>query len=216
MLPIDGHPFLEYLVWQLSAAGIGTIVFSCGYRADVIQAFFGDGRKWKVEIGYSTESSPLGTGGATRLAAAAVPDDRFLLLNGDSICEVDCRGLLDAASGDILGVMTLTRVPDGRRYGSVELTADGRISAFRQNDPSGQPALVNAGVYALRKEILDSIPASGPSSLERDVLPRLVGRLRGVLSEGYFIDMGLPETYEQLRHEPQALWRAVRRSDHFG
>ena len=216
MLPIDGHPFLEYLVWQLSAAGIGTIVISCGYRADVIQSFFGDGRKWNVGIRYSTESSPLGTGGATRLGAAAVPDDSFLLLNGDSVCDVDCRGLLDAVSDDVLGVMALTRVPDGRRYGTVELTADGRVSAFRQNDPSGRPALVNAGVYALRKEILNSIPASGPSSLERDVLPQLVGKLRGLLSEGYFIDMGLPETYERLRHEPQVLWRAIRRSDHFG
>ncbi len=215
MLPIDGHPFLEYLIWQLSAAGIGTIVVSCGYRAEVIQEFFGDGRKWEVEIRYSTESMPLGTGGATRLAAAAVPDDRFLLLNGDSVCEVDCRGLLDAVSGDVLGVMTLTRVPDGRRYGTVELAPDGRISAFRQNDPSGQPALVNAGVYAFRKEVVDSVPAVGPSSLERDVLPHLVGKLQGVVSDGYFIDMGLPETYEQLRHEPRPLLRAIRSSDHF-
>jgi NDP-sugar pyrophosphorylase family protein len=216
MLPIDGHPFMEYLVWQLFAFGIRTIIISSGYRGEVIHHYFGDGSKWGLTIRYSNEETPLGTGGATRLAAGLVDDDRFLLLNGDSVCEIDCRGLLDAASGDVLGVMTLTRVPDGSRYGTVELSSEDRVSAFRQNDPSGGPALVNAGVYALRRELVDLIPAGGPSSLERDVLPHLTDRIIGVVSDGYFIDMGLPETYEQLRQNPESLRQATGTSDHFG
>jgi D-glycero-alpha-D-manno-heptose 1-phosphate guanylyltransferase len=216
MLPIDGHPFIEYLVWQLSAVGIGTIVISCGYLGDVIRRYFGDGAAWGVEIRYSSEETPLGTGGATRLAANLVEDDNFLLLNGDSVCEVDGQGLLAAATDDLLGVMALTRVPDGSRYGTVELNGEGRVAAFRQNDPSGRPALVNAGVYVIRHELLHLIPSKGPSSLERDVLPGLVGKLSGVVSDGYFIDMGLPETYEQLQRDPQPLLRAVRRSGQFG
>lgn len=216
MLPIDGHPFMEYLVWQLSAFDIGTIVISCGYLGEVIRRYFGHGERWGVEIRYSSEETPLGTGGATRLAAGLVEDERFLLLNGDSVCEVDCRSLLEAASNDVLGAMTLTRVPEGSRYGTVELAADGRVAAFRQNDPRGGPSLVNAGACALRQEFVDLIPASGPSSLERDVLPKLTGRIRGVVSEGYFIDMGLPETYEQLRHDSRSLLQAVGRSNHFG
>jgi len=213
MLPVDGHPFIEYLVWQLSALRIGRIVISCGYLGDLIRGHFGDGTAWGVEIRYSSEETPLGTGGATRLAAGLIEDDRFLLLNGDSICEVDCRSLLEAASSDVLGAMTLTRVPDASRFGTVELTADGRVTAFRQNDLSGGPALVNAGVYALRREFVDLIPRSGPSSLERDVLPGLAGRINGVVSDGYFIDIGLPETYEQLKNDAQPLLRAVRRSN---
>jgi D-glycero-alpha-D-manno-heptose 1-phosphate guanylyltransferase len=216
MLPIDGHPFIEYLVWQLCAFGIGTIVISCGYRGEIIRQYFGHGKRWGIEIRYSSEETPLGTGGATRLASELVDDERFLLLNGDSVCEVDCRALLDAVSNDILGTMTLTRVPDGSRYGTVELATDGRVAAFRQGDPGGGPALVNAGVYALRKEFVDLIPHGGPSSLERDVLPKLTGRISGVVSDGYFIDMGLPETYEQLNHDPESLLLAVRRSNQFG
>jgi NDP-sugar pyrophosphorylase family protein len=216
MLPIDGHPFIEYLVWQLSAFDIGTIVISCGYLGEVIRRYFGHGERWGVEIRYSSEETPLGTGGATRLAAGLVEDERFLLLNGDSVCEVDCRSLLDIASSDVLGTMTLTRVPEGSRYGTVELAADGRVAAFRQNEPKGGPSLVNAGVYAMRQQLVDLIPPGGPSSLERDVLPKLSGKIRGVVSDGYFIDMGLPETYEQLRQDPQPLLQAVRRSNHFG
>jgi D-glycero-D-manno-heptose 1,7-bisphosphate phosphatase len=109
--------------------------------------------------------------------------------------------------------MTLIPVPDAARYGTVELGGDGLVAAFRQNDPRGGPALVNAGVYAIRRGLVDLIPADGPSSLERDVLPRLAGRIAAVVSDGYFIDMGLPETYEQLRHDPRPLLRAVRRPE---
>lgn len=216
MLAVDGHPFIEYLVWQLCGFGIGTIVISCGYRGEVIRRYFGDGDRWGIEIRYTSEEAPLGTGGATLLASALVEDERFLLLNGDSICEVDLRALLDAVSVDVPAAMTLTRVLDATRYGTVELGPDGRVAAFGQSDAGGAAALVNAGVYALRREVVNLIPAQGPSSLERDVLPRLDGRIRGVVSEGYFIDMGLPETYEQLRLDPQPLLRAVRRPDHLG
>ena len=216
MLTIDGQPFIEYLVWQLCSFGIETIVISCGYRGEVIRGYFGDGAPWDVEIRYSNEEMPLGTGGAARLAASLVDDDSFLLLNGDSVCEVDCRRLLEIPGGDILGAMTLTRVPDGGRYGKVELDADGRVAAFRQDGPTAGPALVNAGVYALRQELVNLIPAVGPSSLERDVLPLFAGRIKGVVADGFFIDMGLPETYEQLERDPSPLLRAVRGSADLG
>ena len=216
MLPIEGHPFIEYLVWQLRSAGIGAIVISTGYLGEAIRGHFGDGGRWGIEIRYSDEETPLGTGGAVRRAAALIEDDRFLLLNGDSICEVDLRALMGAVQGDMLAAMTLTRVADGGRYGAVELAPDGRVAAFRASGPAGRPALVNAGVYALRREVVDMMPVPAPVSLERDVLPGLRGRIRGLVSDGYFIDIGLPETYVQVRRDPRALLRAVRRSHDFG
>jgi NDP-sugar pyrophosphorylase family protein len=216
MLPIDGHPFLEYLVWQLGAYGIGRIVISTGYRAEVVRDYFGRGEKWGIAIDYAEEPTPLGTGGAVRLAAARFDDERFLLLNGDSACDVDCSALLGALSGDLLAAMTLTRVADGSRYGNVELTAGGRIARFGAGDRPGRPALVNAGVYALRRELVGLIPAAGPASLERDVLPAIGSRIGAVVSDGYFVDMGLPETYRQLTVDSSGLKRAVRRSDYFG
>jgi mannose-1-phosphate guanylyltransferase len=216
MLPIDGHPFLEYLVWQLRSAGIGAIVISTGYLGDSIRGYFGDGGRWGIEIRYSDEEKPLGTGGALRRAAALIEDDRFLLLNGDSVCEVDFRALLGAVLGDMLVAMTLTHVSDGGRYGAVELAPDGRVAAFRAGGQAGGPALVNAGVYALRREVVGLMPAPNPVSLERDVLPGLRGRIRGIVSDGYFIDIGLPETYRQVRRDPRPLLGAVRRPRDLG
>jgi NDP-sugar pyrophosphorylase family protein len=216
MLPIDGHPFIEYLVWQLQGFGVGTIVISSGYRGEAIRSYFGSGERWGTEIRYSVEESPLGTGGGLRLAAQLVEDERFLLLNGDSVCEVDCRALLEAISDDVPAAMALTRVADGSRYGSVDLNAEGRVMAFLQNDPTARPALVNAGVYALTRQVVDLIPSAGPSSLERDVMPSLLGRIQGIVSNGFFVDIGLPETYRQLNDDPEPLLRAVRRPDYFG
>jgi NDP-sugar pyrophosphorylase family protein len=216
MLPIDGHPFIEYLVWQLSAYGVGTIVISCGYLGETIRSYFRDGEAWGVEIRYTSEETPLGTGGAIRLASGLVDNESFLVLNGDSVCDVDLGELLEAASGDLMGAMTLTRVSDGGRYGTVELGADRLVAAFRGDGSSAGPALVNAGVYALRKALVRLIPRTGPSSLERDILPTLTGRMKGVVSDGYFIDMGIPETLEQLRQDSGPLLRAVRRPESFG
>ena len=216
MLPIDGHPFIEYLIWQLRASGIGPIVISTGYRSDAIRGYFGDGRRWGTEIRYSDETTPLGTGGAVRQAAALVKGDPFLVLNGDSVCEADLGALLEAASGDMLAAMALTRVSDGGRYGAVELAPDGRVGAFRASGPAGKPALVNAGVYALRREVVDMMPVPDPVSLERVVLPELRGRINGLVSEGYFIDIGLPETYRQVRRDPRPLLRAVWRPAELG
>ena len=216
MLPIDGHPFIEYLIWQLRASGIGPIVISTGYVGESIRSYFGDGRRWGTEILYSDEETPLGTGGALRRAAALVESDPFLLLNGDSVCDVDPHALLDAVLGDMLAAMTLTRVADGGRYGAVELTPDGRVAAFRASGPAGKPALVNAGVYALRREIVERMPVPDPVSLERDVLPDLRGRIKGFIADGYFIDIGLPETYRQVRRDPRPLLRAVWRPSNLG
>ena len=198
-------------MWQLTTAGIDRIVISCGYRGDMIRAYFGDGGRWNAEIRYADEDEPLGTGGAVRLAAALVEDDPFLLLNGDSICEVDIPSLLAAVSTrpELLGAMTLVTVSDGGRYGGVELR-DGLVASFRQNDGRGGPGLVNAGVYALRRALVDRIP-DGPSSLERDLLPSLPGRIAGLVARGFFVDMGLPETYRQICEDPAPLRNVVGR-----
>jgi NDP-sugar pyrophosphorylase family protein len=205
MLPVAGRPFVEYLVYQLRRSGIRTIIFACGYRTEVVRTYFGDGRRWDIGMVFSEEPEPLGTGGALRLASERVEGERFLAMNGDSFLAVDPREVA-AGEPEETASMALVTVTDTGRYGNVERSPDGMVTRFAQGGRSGEPGLVNAGIYAFRRDAMLFIPPGRPCSLEHEVLPRLAGRgLRGVPFDAFFVDIGLPDTYDQLRGHPEPL-----------
>ncbi len=209
MLPVAGRPFLEYLVHQLRRSEIRTIIFACGYRCEVVRAYFNDGRRWDIRMVFSEEREPLGTGGALRLASELVEGERFLAMNGDSFLAVDPRAVA-GEEPDVPASMALVTVADRGRYGNVERSPDGMVARFAQGERTGGPGLVNAGIYAFRRDAMLLIPRGRPCSLEHEVLPRLAGRgLRGVPFDAYFVDIGLPDTYDQLRGHPEPLLDAL-------
>jgi NDP-sugar pyrophosphorylase family protein len=90
----------------------------------------------------------------------------------------------------------LIHMDDCRRYGSVEIAADGRVLAFREKEASAREGLVSAGVYLFEQEFLEALPADRAVSLETEVFPALIGRgLYGVVAQGPFLDIGTPESY---------------------
>ena len=217
LAPVAGRPFLDYLLTGLAAAGIHDVVLCTGHKSEMIEAKYGRNAECGLSIRYSVEPSPLGTAGAVKLAARAISTSSFLLLNGDSVVEVDYRRLIKShvASG-AKATLTLVRVPRPERYGSATLNANGQISAFLekgspQDSSASGERFINAGVYALSQDILLEIPSSStPVSLERDVLPKFLGRgLFGFVSEGFFIDIGVPEDYTRAQTElPRRFGRA--------
>lgn len=194
MLPVGGRPFLEYLVQLLAQNGFTRVLFCVSHLADVIRNHFGSGASFGVEIDYSTEPVPSGTGGALVLAREKL-DDTFLVMNGDTVFDIPMQQLIQlvAANPESKGAIALRKVQDVARYGSVRLQ-DSLILGFNEKGPSG-PGLINGGLYCLRKDALDMLPAQ-PYSLERDLFPKLAtaGLLRGAAFESYFIDIGVPET----------------------
>jgi NDP-sugar pyrophosphorylase family protein len=122
-----------------------------------------------------------------------------IVLNGDVLSDVDLSAMARAhEASDALATICLTHVEDPSRYGVARLNADRSIAEFVEKpDEWSGPPLVNAGVYLLEREVLDLIPTGGPSSLERDVFPRLAaaGRLFGCVDKGYWRDIGTPESY---------------------
>ena len=195
MLPVGGRPFLEYLVRNLCRHGIDDIVLSVGFLADCFVEHFGDGHSFGACIRYCRERTPLGTGGAMRKAADMV-ETEFLVLNGDTIF---CHNYLDLAllrhQTGTPAAMALREVPDAGRYGEVMLD-DGMVAIFQEKAAHGKAA-VSAGVYACHRDILGWLPP-GVSSLEKDVFPSLAagGKLAGKQYDGFFLDIGLPETFE--------------------
>jgi D-glycero-alpha-D-manno-heptose 1-phosphate guanylyltransferase len=195
---IGERSFLELLIRQLRSQGIRRFVMCTGYLADQIESRFGDGRPWDVSIEYSKEEMPLGTGGAVKLAERYLQDiSEFLVLNGDSFLEVDFQSLLafHRQHDDAIATMAVRRVENASRYGTVYMDATGRIKGFSEKTGSETPGVVNGGIYVFNHSVWQHIP-EGPSSLERDVFPRLLDQ--GVYAQeqhGIFIDIGTPADY---------------------
>jgi NDP-sugar pyrophosphorylase family protein len=190
-------PFLELLVMQLRSQGIRRMIMSTGYLAEQIEDTFGNGSPWGADIRYAQEPEPLGTAGAVKFAASQVrKDSDFLVVNGDSFTELDISGFIrfHRRHGGIVS-MAVCRVPDAARYGTVQFDGEKRITRFSEKTGKQEPGFINAGVYIFRRAILDRIP-QGPSSLEKDVFPQLIGQgMCAFEAPGIFIDIGTPEDY---------------------
>jgi D-glycero-alpha-D-manno-heptose 1-phosphate guanylyltransferase len=209
MAPVAGRPFLEYLVLQLKRYGIGEIVLATGYKSEVVKACFGDGSRWAMRIDYSEEQEPLGTGGALKIAATMVDDDSFLLMNGDSFLDVDLDGLIGFhRDHSAVATLSLIKKEDAGRYGSVIVDNNGVIQSFTEKGIVSA-GLINGGVYCLDRGIVRHI-GDGTISLERDVLPGLTGNgLYGMITGGFFKDIGIPADYRDICDDTQPLLRAV-------
>lgn len=195
---IGNTPFLGILISQLKEKGIRRFVLGTGHLASMVEAYAGDGSRFGCQIIHSREAAPLGTGGAVKLAENYLSDP-FLVLNGDSFVDFNAQMMLETLSSNAAEMcLTLQKVEDAGRYGTVARNPNGRVERFEEKQAGSGPGLINAGVYLMRKQLLDSIPPGQAFSLERDLFPRLAGRsLYGVVAEGDFIDIGIPEDYER-------------------
>lgn len=190
LAPIAGRPFLDFLLLALRQQGVGRVVLATGYRADAFDQHLDRWRALGLEVALSREQEPLGTGGALRLALDAVQTDPFLVLNGDSHCPFDLPSLEPAPA------IWLVPVDDVRPFGAVAVDAQGLVRSFREKSQTAGGGLVNAGIYLLRRADVAAVPPGRALSLERELMPGLVGRgLRGVVGAGPLVDIGTPESY---------------------
>jgi len=199
LAPIHGRPFLTYLLDQLAEMSVDEVVLLTGYQAKQVRESLGPSYSG-MRLAYSEEPAPLGTAGALRWALAKLVQPTILLLNGDSFCAVDFarfgafheREAADAS-------MVLARTIDGSRFGSVRATPDGRITRFAEKTCAGRRPWINAGIYLLRRRLIEGLPPGEPLSLEHDLFPAWVDRHRccGFRSTGRFLDIGTPESYAE-------------------
>jgi D-glycero-alpha-D-manno-heptose 1-phosphate guanylyltransferase len=197
MAEVRGRPFLTYLLDQLAEAGVSDIVLATGYMGDQVSEVLGEDYRG-VSLHYSRESSPLGTGGALRMAARSCPV--AMVLNGDSYCDVDLAAFIEwHFDNGNRNSMIVTQVDDVRQFGSVQVDPAGNITAFEEKCPGlgvAAPGLINAGIYIVCDKLIESIPDGRPVSLEREVFPRwLDGQFRVFPSKGGFIDIGTPISF---------------------
>ena len=204
MVPLLGKPILEYQVEWLRDNGVTDIVLACGHLANVIQEYFQDGGRWNISIRYSEEKTPLGRGGALKLAFRAVPASEELVIgmNGDNINTQPLAPMVrrHRRTGAVATLLlTQLRSP----YGIVRQEGN-RIVGFEESPLL--PHWLSAGVYVLSREFFAGLPKVGDH--ETGLFPQLAaqGRLSAFRSKEYWkaIDTvkDLNQAAEQLKARP--------------
>jgi D-glycero-alpha-D-manno-heptose 1-phosphate guanylyltransferase len=206
MALVAGRPFLELLLSSLRAKGITRAILSIGYMSDAITSHFGK-HPMGLDLAYEIESTPLGTGGAIAAALRHASCDHVFVFNGDTYLDVDLSALAAMWPGDHTPIVVARFVPDTERFGRLEL-ADGRISHFLGSGHKG-PGVVNVGCYLIPSNIFAGANLPDAFSFEQHFLGRSPPMsLRSYVSNGQFIDIGVPEDFQRAQLELAGLVRS--------
>ena len=212
MADIAGKPFLHYLVKMLSESGVKHLIFALGYMGEQIEAYFQSGEDYGLSISYSYEDSPLGTGGAIRNALSHVSGENVLVLNADTYFHTDYESLLrEQLKNKAAMTIASRKIEDISRYGAILRDESGRILRWNEKMFSDQveaprPGEINGGIYVMQKCLIEKIP-EGKQSLENDCIPAWLEDglyLQAIPSDGYFMDIGIPEDYAQFREDVES------------
>jgi D-glycero-alpha-D-manno-heptose 1-phosphate guanylyltransferase len=200
MAPVAGRPFLEILLASLAQKGFTRVVLSLGYMADKVVKNFG--KKFSgMDLIYEIETSPLGTGGAIRQALLQCREDHVYVLNGDTYLDAEMAEIESFWQSRRTPIIVARTVPNTARYGRIH-SVDGRLLAIGEKNSAG-PGLINAGLYVLPRDVLDSFSGAENFSFENDFLAQKVteSRFDVFVTRGYFIDIGVPEDYFRAQTE---------------
>lgn len=195
MAPVAGKPFLEYLLIWLQRHGVERVVLSVGYKWETIEQYFGS-RFHGIELAYSVEDTPLGTGGAISLAMSRTTSRTVLIVNGDTIFPLDAAELLARQESRGFGAtLALKRMRAFDRYGTVTLSGD-QIVGFQEKSYRDE-GLINGGIYAVDRDFLTGRDLPARFSFEQEILEKEAGRGRlfGMEFDASFLDIGIPEDY---------------------
>jgi D-glycero-alpha-D-manno-heptose 1-phosphate guanylyltransferase len=203
MAPVDGKPFLYYLLLHLSRFSfVKKIILSLGYKHETIIDWLSQLHEFEFEYSYSIEDTPLGTGGAIKKALNYTTENDVLILNGDTLFDLDLNLFVKQhLEHNAQLSVALKPMKNFDRYGNVEVNNQSVITAFKEKTCciAGQ---INGGIYLLsNKKLMNGLPEK--FSFETEVLPQQVSieNIYGFIHNDYFIDIGIPEDYERANHE---------------
>ena len=192
--------FLDILIDSLKNSGFKTFILCVGYMKDQIKDHFKDTKD--IKILFSEEDEPLGTGGALKKAEPLLQSETFIVMNGDSICDINFYDFYHFHKNkNALLSMALVRTKETKDYGSVIMNDSHEITSFKEKVATNNLCLINAGVYFMQKEIFSHMPNDFRFSLELDFFPKMIGeRCAGFIIDSQLIDIGTPDRYEMAVH----------------
>jgi len=206
MAPVSGKPFLAYLLDYLGNFNVEHVVLSVGYlRAVVMEWVFAHSSEYPFSIDFAVEETPLGTGGAVKLALGQCHDDSVVVINGDTIFNVDLDELYSQHKrNDLSSKVSIALKPlkNFDRYGSV-IVSEEKVTEFKEKEPC-EDGLINGGVYIIDRALIKFMDTLGEKfSFETDVLEPQAknGAVYGFSHDNFFLDIGLPEDYMRSQYE---------------
>ena len=201
LLPVANRPIMEHVLRLLKRHGFTDTVVTVQFLAALVRNYFGDGEEFGMSLRYATEEMPLGTAGSVRNAEDELRDERFLVISGDALTDMDLSAMVrfHEEKGALVTV-GLARVPDPLEFGIVITQEDGQIQRFLEKPTWGQvfSDTVNTGVYIMEPEVLAEVTPGEVVDWSGDVFPKLLKRgapLYGYISDGYWEDVGTHESY---------------------
>ena len=205
LIPVQGKPILEYTIELLRDNGLKDLYIHIGHLGEKIVSHFGDGSRFGVKITYIHEKKEQGTAAPLRQVKKYLAKSPFVMMYGDTLIDINLRDLIEfhQAQGG-LATVAITSSEKPHEFGVVRLHGN-RVVSFREKPEQNKRIshLINAGLFVFNPEIINYVPPSGYSMLEKDVLPKLAGegKLYGYPFEGQWYDVGTPEVYEEVLKE---------------
>jgi|PlaIllAssembly_1097288.scaffolds.fasta_scaffold127518_2 D-glycero-alpha-D-manno-heptose 1-phosphate guanylyltransferase len=197
MAPVNGKPFLFFVLQWVHRYPVEKIILSLGFRAGTVRDYFGDSFSG-IPVEYVIEDQPLGTGGAVKYATRFTEGDHFLVINGDTFFPIDLKKFYDFhIENSNLVSIALKRMKDFDRYGTVECHED-TIVRFREKGFCSE-GLINGGIYLINKNYFESKELPEVFSIEKDLMEKEAGSgiLKAQIFDDIFIDIGIPEDYQR-------------------
>ena len=207
MLPLGNRPMMEHIVRLLKEHGFDEIVVTVAFLANNIRTYFGDGSDFGVRMVYATEETPLGTAGSVRNAMEELRDERFLVISGDVLTDIDLGSIVRFHEDrGALATIGLKSVENPLEFGIVITRDDGHIERFLEKPGWGQvfSDTINTGIYVMEPEIFDAVPAGRSVDWSGEVFPTLLeagSPIYGAICQGYWEDVGTLDAYRSAHED---------------
>ena len=202
MAPVAGKPFIDHIIAFLKEQGVKRFVFSLGYLHEIIENHISKTFP-ELDVAYSVETEPLGTGGAVQLALEHIRGKHSIIVNGDTLYKADLTRVSNYhISENAACTLTLKSMRNFDRYGVVEIDHSGKVISFKEKK-FYEEGLINGGVYVLNKQSLISLNLPLKFSFEKEYLEQYIHRqnICGIRDDSYFIDIGIPEDFEKANRD---------------
>lgn len=206
LLPIAGRPLLDYWFDAMEAAGVTDALINLHHHADAVESYL-KATATSIRVRTFYEPALLGSAGTLKAVWDFVADGRdFFIIYADNYAKVDLRRLAVFHAEHYRPVLTLLAYPtdEPQRCGIVELDAGDRVVSFEEKPAHPRSHFANAGIHVASQALYDYLPEKVPADLGFDVLPRLIGKMAGYVTNEYIQDIGTPETYERAQRAANA------------